>query len=166
MNPGIQNTPPDLPLRDIHLPDAISWWPPAPGWWILALLILAVTGAGLYWYARTTQRRRLLQAMKSELRQIEHAYARHQDDLRLANALSVLLRRVAISTAPRESTASLTGEAWLDYLDSGVAGQEFSTGVGRCLPEAPSHPATSIDGPALLKLCGQWIAGRKVPGQV
>jgi len=28
-------------LRDIHLPDASLWWPPAPGWWIgLALILL------------------------------------------------------------------------------------------------------------------------------
>ncbi len=28
-------TPTTLELRDIHLPEAISWWPPAPGWWFL-----------------------------------------------------------------------------------------------------------------------------------
>ena len=31
MNPAASN----LQLRDIHLPDAVSWWPPAPGWWLL-----------------------------------------------------------------------------------------------------------------------------------
>ena len=30
-----------LPLRDLHLPDAIGWWPPAPGWWVLFVLALA-----------------------------------------------------------------------------------------------------------------------------
>ncbi len=25
--------PSELPLRDLHLPDAVGWWPLAPGWW-------------------------------------------------------------------------------------------------------------------------------------
>jgi len=28
-------------LRDIHLPGEVSAWPPAPGWWILAILSIA-----------------------------------------------------------------------------------------------------------------------------
>ncbi|MBV1912177.1 MAG: DUF4381 domain-containing protein, partial [Cycloclasticus sp.] len=35
----------ELPLRDIHLPDAITWWPPAIGWWLLlAVIIVAAFG--------------------------------------------------------------------------------------------------------------------------
>ena len=30
-------------LKDIHLPQAVHWWPPAPGWWLVALLVLALT---------------------------------------------------------------------------------------------------------------------------
>ena len=27
-------------LADIHLPTEISYWPPAPGWWILSILVV------------------------------------------------------------------------------------------------------------------------------
>ena len=34
--------PEQLPLRDLHLPDAIGWWPLATGWWILLGLAFAM----------------------------------------------------------------------------------------------------------------------------
>ena len=30
--------PEQIPLRDLHLPEAIGWWPLAPGWWLLIAL--------------------------------------------------------------------------------------------------------------------------------
>ncbi|MBT3527943.1 MAG: DUF4381 domain-containing protein, partial [Porticoccaceae bacterium] len=35
-------------LRGIHLPDPISWWPLAPGWWVLIVIFIA----GLSWALR------------------------------------------------------------------------------------------------------------------
>ena len=29
-----------LPLRDLHLPEAIGWWPLAPGWWVLLAMLV------------------------------------------------------------------------------------------------------------------------------
>ena len=34
--------PTELPLRDLHLPNPVGWWPLAPGWWFLIALALAL----------------------------------------------------------------------------------------------------------------------------
>jgi hypothetical protein len=36
MNP----TDPLAQLRDIHLPEAVSWWPLAIGWWLVAIVCI------------------------------------------------------------------------------------------------------------------------------
>ena len=49
MTPGVGR------LRDIHSLDPMSWWPPAIGWWLVALaLVLVAVGlryAWLWWAA-------------------------------------------------------------------------------------------------------------------
>jgi hypothetical protein len=76
--------------------------------------------------------------------------------------LSVLLRRVAISVSPRAEVASLTGEAWLLFLDGSVKNAPFSQGIGRCLSDAPYrrdalNPAEFAE---LLQLCEDWLAAQ------
>ena len=41
-----------LPLKDIHLPPEIGIWPPAPGWWVLLILVLAVIGLSIWLWRR------------------------------------------------------------------------------------------------------------------
>ena len=157
MSPAAQ---PPLPLRDIHLPEPVSWWPLAPGWWGLAIVILLLIGLlflGRMLYRRGQLRREARQALQA----IERQYQSHQDDRQLAADLSALLRRVAISSSSRTEVASLTRDAWLDFLDRGVANSRFqkafSSGVGRVLIEAPYKPVATIEGTTLLKLCAAWI---------
>lgn len=68
------NNPALEQLRDIHLPQAVHWWPPAPGWWIVAALVLALT----IWLVRYLQRRYRRQYFRSEsqdlLKEIWHNY--------------------------------------------------------------------------------------------
>jgi hypothetical protein len=149
----------DLPLRDIHLPAPVSWWPPAPGWWLLlGLAVLAVIAFALLrrWHLRKRRRQRVFE----QLTQLESAYHQHRDALRLVRDLSVLMRRAGISLYPRRDTASLTGDSWLAWLDGTSTHKGFSAGAGRLLAKAPyanSLDAEQSDIEDLITLCRNWL---------
>jgi len=146
----------ELPLRDIHLPDPVSWWPPAPGWWMLLTLLVAIALFAGYLHHRY-RRNALQRAAQQALHRIGEDYRQSGDALLLAQQLSILLRRVSLSCYPRQQVAGLTGSAWLRLLDSTLPGDEFQQGAGRVLIEAPYAGDSRIDGSALLRLCERWL---------
>jgi hypothetical protein len=151
---------PQLDLKDIHLPDAINWWPPAIGWWLLAILI-PILCFFLFWlYKRITRKTAIKTAKKLILQIKQNTQA---DDKQKLTELSQLIRRVAISLSPRTETASLTGQAWLEYLDKSVTGSPFSQGAGKDLASAQyqKSPITDIDIPTLISVCEDWLKAQK-----
>lgn len=126
-----------LPLRDLHLPEPVGWWPLAPGWWAL----MAVAVVGLVWLLlKYRQRWRRSAARRYALRQLRRyvdAYVNHRDAVMLGSQLSALLRRTMLAYAPREKVAGLTGEDWLAFLDRGLERPQFRDGDGRPLVEWP-----------------------------
>jgi hypothetical protein len=144
-----------LPLKDIHLPPDVSVWPLSSGWWLLIGLILFCIASGFWMYRRFKRRAGLRAANKLLLAIANDPQPTNQQKL---TALSALLRRVAISTAPRDQVASLNGEAWLAYLDKGFKDAPFSQGIGCCLADAHYRTTPAeVDLPALIKLCERWL---------
>ncbi len=135
-------------LRDIHLPPPPSWWPPAPGWWLLAALILALSIFTFLYLHKKMQRRRRRLALIAEFERVITAAG--SDPPALAAALSGFLRRLRLREEP--ASAALAGEAWLRHLDSRIASDEYSAGVGRALIEAPFRAQAEYDAPALIAL--------------
>jgi uncharacterized protein DUF4381 len=151
---------PDLPLRDIHLPDPIGWWPPAIGWWLLIILIPSVTFL-FWWLIKRITRRTALKSARKRLQAIKQES--DISPLQTIQQLSALLRRVTISISPRSNSAGLTGSAWLHYLDSSMPDTPFSSGIGQHLAEAHYRRQVpdDIDLPALIALCEQWLKRQK-----
>ena len=153
-----------LPLRDIHLPEAIGWWPPAPGWWLLLFACAALVAAVLV-HRHLRKRRRLQRTVLAELEAIRRDYQDGHEPFELIQSLSALMRRACISFYPRSETASLTGAQWLQRLDSTAARREFEHGSGSVLATAPYLRADSrpdIDMDALLALCEDWLRRQPV----
>jgi len=153
-------------LRDIHLPATPDWWPPAPGWWLLALALLVALAFGVRACWRFERRRRWRARVRAELERIADAHARSADAQQLSIALSNLLRRASRLLAPH--AAALHGEAWLDFLDTGLPKGEadaapFRRGAGRALLDAPYRRsddphAAAVDAGALVALVRRWLA--------
>jgi len=114
-------------LQPPLLPPAISWWPPAPGWWALALL----AGLLLAVFLHRLRRRRphspaeapppmaldpLRLAALEELAQLHKPYGQPAGPW--LQQLNALLKRLCRAHAPDSRSHTLSGRAWLAYLDS------------------------------------------------
>jgi hypothetical protein len=147
----------ELPLRAIHLPDPISWWPLAFGWWLaLGLLIFFIFAfvIVLRQLSKATLKKQSVKALK----EIEEAFQLTGNASECLSAVSVFLRRVAISQKSSKGCAGLIGKEWLHWLDNSLDKPEFSEGIGQILLIGPyCHQVEREDVSKLLELCHQWV---------
>lgn len=145
-------------LRGYHLPGALSWWPPAPGWWVLALLTLSLAGLTAWRIARRRRCHAAARQAERELDALRTLLAEQGDAGVFVRNLSILLRRFAIVSYSRRRVAALTGEAWLGFLDDHGGDGRFAEGVGRQLAELPYRPpVTPVPTEEMALLVERWI---------
>jgi hypothetical protein len=143
------NTPEQL--RDIKGLDTISWWPLAPGWWLLIatslILIILIIIMGIHYGRRLAQRNSKIIGKNWREVAMNEWLAQHpkQASPREQIAfLSILLRRVAIQRHGRETCAGLTGERWLAWLtEHDPLGFNWAQS-GRIIIELPYMPPDSL----------------------
>ncbi len=99
-------------LHDIIVPDAIGFFPPAPGWYIVVSLLAAwlfhVAVVRYKAYRESAYRRDALAELASIGATGEES----------ALALLLLAKRVAIAAYGRQKTAGLSNEAWWDFVEA------------------------------------------------
>ena len=157
---GLPATPANgLQLRDIHLPEPVSWWPPAIGWWLapLILILLALAIIALRNILRKRRHRAHKKVAHAELQRIKQQYADNGDTLHSLRELSILLRRVALSYLPRVHSASLTGEAWIAQLNQLAQHSVFNEQHLELLTRGVYQSQLEADLKPLLSQCEQWL---------
>jgi len=141
-------------LRELHVPEGVSGWPPAPGWWLIfGVIVVLALGGVAWWWRKTALRREALGA----LQEIAVPRKINGSDAAFTAEISILLKRIALARYPRDQVAGLTGEEWLSFLDKGVEDKGFSQGAGQVLATGPYAPDCKVDREQLLRLVGQWI---------
>ena len=147
-------------LRDIHIPAEPSWWPPAPGWWLLAGICLAA----LFWLSKLWRARRRRRAPLRQARTLYHelhtSYVDGQIDASAyVHGTNELLKRLLIHTQTQAQAASANNEAWLGLLDNIADSTEFTLGAGQVLGNSRFAPKVAVDEATFDALIRRFISG-------
>ena len=154
----MMQTDPLAQLRDIHLPEPVSAWPPGPGWWFAAVILLLLLAALAWWAWRRHRDNGWRRQAVAELEVAHHRWQQEGNDSDYLQQLSEILKRAAINRGPATEIAALTGDAWNRFLDAqwrrppdpGFAAMEFSNLVYRANPQG-------VDIDALHTLGKRWL---------
>ena len=167
-------------LADIHLPEPVSFWPPAPGWWVLAILLLVL----ILWTTRksfTVSRRRKIKARAlAELQKCYENYANHAADisnsntgsntgsnrdnerdrqtLRYVNEANSVLKRVALVHFPDSAIAGLGGPEWVSFIRNTGESGLLTAEITDALSHGRFQTTLEIDVDAMNNFAEQWIA--------
>ena len=175
-----------LPLADIHLPDTISAWPPAIGWWLLVLLGIAIIVGIFYGLKRHQQKWRYRRAALALLHQHYQTWqaqqSREQLDKRTktvgssqesttqcANEMMAILKRTVL-TAYGDDKATLFGKAWVNFINQRINHKTqkdlFSDKLAEWMinqqyQKVSKGQQDTVHIPTLYRACEKWIKQHK-----
>jgi len=131
-------------LRDIVVPDAPPFWPPAPGLWVAAGIVILL----VFLFAWRIYSRVQRNAYRKAGLQLVVEAGTNQD-------VSVTLKRVALAAFPREDVASLYGDAWTAFLHKTCPQEDF-----QALSQIDAESSADAN---LVKLASTWIRHHRAP---
>jgi hypothetical protein len=155
---------PQDPLAQLHPlrePLPVGWWPPAPGWWLLAVLLLVLALALAWYLLRRYRARAYRRGALAQLARLQATYRQHGDALQFIAQTNALLKSVALVSYPRREVAASSGADWLAFLNNADLGQDarFPAGFanGAYLRRGPD-----IDIDQLQRSAASWIKRHRV----
>lgn len=133
-----------LQLRDIHLPDAPGYWPLAPGWWIVLVILILISYLLIRWYRAYHKKNSTVRLIQDQLHSIRKEYESHKNKHQFAVDASMLLKRFVRHILKDSDAVSLTGKNWMSYLNS-RSGKDLFSGFDKELNQAPYEATVEYD---------------------
>ena len=149
-------------LNDIVMPATVSWWPLAPGWYVVSgLLLIALAWFGyksLQRWMGNRYRRAALSELHLLAKGVQSATSRDSS----LRQIPVLLKRTALSAYPRTQVASLSGQDWTCFLNSKIGIPAFTGSISSTLgylsySRGDLNAVDSQAASALLNASALWL---------
>ncbi len=99
-------------LKPLIAPAPVSWWPPAPGWWVLGILLLIALAGLTVWGWKRWRHFRGTRYQREALQLL--ATLSEQDPDTQLQAVATILRRAAICAWGREIAST---KNWRDIIE-------------------------------------------------
>lgn len=164
----MDGTDPLSQLADIHLPEPLGFWPPAPGWWVLFIIFCALA---FFVSKRLIAGWRLRRRCSFAIRELDKCLESYQQAVKsvpevqadavkldFVNELNAVLRRVALKHFPDEPLASLSGPAWIAFLRSHGDASLLDDKLASTLSQGRFAKQWEVDDQGLYAMAHQWIS--------
>jgi hypothetical protein len=128
-------------LHDISEPAPVFWWPPAPGWYVIAALLLILAATVM---VRAVLRLRANLYRWTALARLDALVARidaGDDPGAVLVQAAELGKRTALAAFVRTDIASLSGARWVEWLNRHGNGVAFHGESARLLADTVYRPA-------------------------
>lgn len=149
-------------LRSLHMPEAVSWWPPAPGWWVLFAALMFLTGFAVLTLYKHIQKNRYRKLARNEL---EAAYSKWQgsdDNSQYVQLASAVIKRSIIAAGGEVQVASQTGQQWTQTINH-WAKTPLSDQASQAMIDAGYRANPNIDIDDLHQQLDDWLRSHRKP---
>ena len=140
-------------LNDIHLPEQVSWWPMAIGWWFIVAISVLVIIATIYYcrYWLNTGRFK-----KTALQELEAIIDTAEDDHDYLRLCSSIIRRLSITLDKDNRAVNAHGRQWQQLLSTYMPESQATL-----LAVSRYQKKIALDRTQLAQACRQWIKAYK-----
>ena len=143
-------------LQDIHGAADPGWWPPAPGWWLLALVLSLL----LFWAVRVLARKLALSRRRrrwlEELDSLGRRFDPSSQPREYLAAVNCLFRAVSLRAFPESACARLQGVEWVEFLAARMPDSPAGEALA-VLAHGPYESAPIFDADELEAQARAWV---------
>ncbi|MBX2847951.1 MAG: DUF4381 domain-containing protein [Acidiferrobacterales bacterium] len=105
-------------LRGLDLPEPVSWWPLAIGWWVVIVLGLCLIAFLVFKLIKWQRKNRYRKFAQTEISKVYKDWQQTQNSLQYLHSSNAILKRVTrkFETGADSSSLGKSGNAWAETL--------------------------------------------------